>query len=135
MQELVTRAQADVFFAAIAALGALVAPVAGLTARRRQGDPLLAAMLWGGPLLLIGGMWWVYNAITDRVGLETVTNLVWNVALFVAVGVISGAAYTLISLRRYSRSGEREPDPPAAMPPAGETEAVSTAVEETPEAS
>lgn len=35
-------------------------------------------------------LWTVYNAITDRLGLDTVKNLLVNLALFLVLGVLIG---------------------------------------------
>ncbi len=35
-------------------------------------------------------LWTVYNAITDRLGLDTVKNLLVNLALFIVLGVLIG---------------------------------------------
>ncbi|MBC8103233.1 MAG: hypothetical protein H7Z41_11655 [Cytophagales bacterium] len=106
MTELITRAQADTFFVVLLGVGFVAALSAGMLARRRGGDPLLGALFWGGPPLLIGLMWRVYNAITDRIGLDRVANLAVNFALFVAVGVACGLGWTAISARRGVSSPE-----------------------------
>ena len=106
MKELVTRAQADVFFLGILVLGLVVAPVAGLLAKRRGGDPLPAALLWGGPLVLIGLLWRVYNAITDRVGLDSVANLAANAVLFVVIGAACGIGWIWLAGRRQDATGK-----------------------------
>jgi hypothetical protein len=90
MQELVTRAQADVLFTILPILGLIGGIVAGLLARRGGQNALAAAVLWGGPPVLIGILWRVYNAITDRIGLDRVTNLAVNFGLFIVVGILCG---------------------------------------------
>jgi hypothetical protein len=96
MHEMITRGQADVFFGAVFAFGLILASVAGLVARRRGRDAFLAALLWGGPLVLIGVLWRVYNAITDRVGLDSVANLAINGIMFVVIGVGVGVGWQLL---------------------------------------
>lgn len=100
MKEIVTVAQADALFLALLALGVLAAPIAALLARRKGMDPLAAALATGGPLVLMGVMWRVYNAVTNRLGLDTVRNLLVNLALFVVVGVFCGAGWAWLTARR-----------------------------------
>jgi nitrate/nitrite transporter NarK len=100
MQEMVTRAQADLLFLILPVLGLIAGPVAGIVARKSGGSPALAAMLWGGPLVLIGILWRVYNTITDRIGLDSVANLAVNFCLFIIVGVLCGIVWTMLTARR-----------------------------------
>ena len=105
MQEMVTRAQADTLFMVVFVLGIIAGPIAGWLARRSGSDSIAAALLWGGPLVLIGVLWRVYNAITDRIGLDSVANLAVNFVLFVVVGVACGLGWTLLAARK--SSGEK----------------------------
>jgi hypothetical protein len=99
--ELITQAQANALFGALFVLGLVLAPVAFLIARRRGGDGLLAALLWGGPPVLVGGVLWpVYNAITNHLGLDTVVNLLVNLGLFVVVGALVGVGWSWLIARR-----------------------------------
>ena len=98
--ELITLAQANAAVAALVVLGLLAAPVAALLARRRGNDPLLTSLMVGGPPVLIGLMWLVYNAVTDRLGLDRIVNLVANLALFVFVGALVGVFWTRLVARR-----------------------------------
>ena len=113
--ELITQGQANALFGGLFALGVVLAPIAFLIARRRGGDGLLAALLWGGPLVLVGGVLWpVYNAITIRLGLDTVANLLTNLGLFVMVGALMGVGWAWLVARRQpaadlSRAAGNEP--------------------------
>lgn len=95
--EIITRPQADALMWAVLALGLVLGPVAGALARRGGNAPLPAALLWGGPPVLAGILWRVYNAITDRLGLDSVANLAINAALFIAVGAACGFAWTRLA--------------------------------------
>ncbi|GEM_PF-4907435 len=95
--ELVTRQQADTLFTAILILGVVVAIAAGLVARARGGRPVPAALGWGGPPVLMGILWRLYNAIADGLGLDTVRNLFAVIALFVVVGIAGGVAWSFLS--------------------------------------
>jgi hypothetical protein len=83
---------------------AIVGPAAGLVigglyGSRRNSVRLrvLCGLLWGLLGVLNWLLWRVYNVITDRNGLDTVKNLVVNLALFVLVGVVIGACAARIS--------------------------------------
>jgi hypothetical protein len=95
MKELITRPQADLLFLAVAALGVVAGLVAAALAPRWGVSRLRLGVAAGGPLVLLGGMWRVYNAVTDRLGLDTVMNLGVNAALFVAVGIVCGVVWSV----------------------------------------
>jgi hypothetical protein len=118
MREIVTVDQVDRLFIGLA----LAAPLAGLLVRslvrrlggrRREGALVgwLIALL--GPLNLI--LWHVYNAITNHLGLDTVKNLLVNLALFLALGCAAGLALGYwIPPDESARAGSlAEPGPPA----------------------
>lgn len=100
MQEMVTRAQADVLFTLLPILGLVSGIVAGLLARRARRSAPAAAVLWGGPPVLVGILWRVYNGITDRIGLDRVANLAVNFGLFIVVGIICGIVGTALTAQR-----------------------------------
>lgn len=86
MRELITMNQANELMLAVLA----VAPVVGLiwgAAARRVVQGLLAGVLAG-----VGNfaLWRIYNTITDKLGLDTVRNLLVNLAMFAAVGLAAG---------------------------------------------
>ncbi len=62
--------------------------------------------------VLIGGgnyaLWTVYNAITQKLGLDTVANLLVNLALFVVIGIALGVGAGLYTARK-------QPKPQAAQ--------------------
>ncbi len=84
--ELITRSQADALLWGVLVLGLVAGTVAGLIAKRKGQSPVLVGLLWGVPGVLGGILWRVYNAITDRLGLDSAVNLAVNAALFVIVG-------------------------------------------------
>jgi hypothetical protein len=96
MTELITFDQANKLM-----LGAIVIiPLIGL-AWGFAVKKVKTGLIWG---LIIGignfALWKVYNANTDSLGLDTVKNLLVNLGLFVAVGVIGGMVAGLASRRR-----------------------------------
>ena len=93
MREIVTMEQANSLFLGIA----IAAPIFGIIVgagigalRRNVGHAALRGFLIGllGPANLV--LWNVYNLITDRLGLDTVKNLLVNLGLFVVLGIIAG---------------------------------------------
>ncbi|MCC6728563.1 MAG: hypothetical protein IT208_04415 [Chthonomonadales bacterium] len=106
MRELVTTRQVEAAFRAIAIaaplLGALVGAALG---RRSWRSSLPRGFLLGllGPANLL--LWWLYNAITDRMGLDTVRNLLVNMAMFVAIGGTVGLVLAWSERARRHRSG------------------------------
>jgi drug/metabolite transporter (DMT)-like permease len=108
MKELITRPQTDAVMIGVAALGLILATLMYLTAKRRGENGAVSATLWGGPPLLAALLWPVYNAITDRIGLDRVANLFVNLALFVVVGAAAGWAW--IRMAAGSENGRKETD-------------------------
>ena len=77
-----------------------LAPLVGLAwgARvKRVGPGLLLGVLVGGGNY---ALWTAYNAITDKLGLDTVKNLLVNLALFVVIGLVVGVGAGLFAARK-----------------------------------
>ncbi len=92
------------------ALLAMVGPVAGLLLGAAGGARKQDARGGAGRGLLIGLfgplnwlLWRVFNLLTDRNGLDTVQNVLINLALFVVVGAVIGALWGL-ALRRSKKT-------------------------------
>ena len=103
MREIVTVEQVQRLFVILAIALPLVGLLGGAAwgvmtgaVRRRAVQGLLLGFL--GPVNL--GLWLVYNRITDRLGLDTVKNLLVNLVLFVVLGIVSGLAAGAIMRRR-----------------------------------
>ena len=112
MREIVDAEQVGRLFAVLAFLLPPLCLLGGwwFGGRRRMARQgaiygLLAGLL--GPLNWT--LWTVYNRITDTVGLDTVRNLVINVALFVVVGALIGVAAGLAIRRVGAPPNERQP--------------------------
>jgi hypothetical protein len=89
MKELLTQAQANgIFGVALPLIGLAVGGALLALKKERR-----VALFVGGALILAGLLWWVYNAITAALGLDTVLNLVVNFALFIAVGTGVGLVW------------------------------------------
>ncbi|MBI3948004.1 MAG: hypothetical protein HY321_18960 [Armatimonadetes bacterium] len=103
MRELIDEATANlvvnVLALALPAAGAIVGAVVG----RVRGRPRAGTV--GG--LAVGCLgianwllWRLYNAVTGRLGLDTVANLIVNLALFVVLGAAAGVAAGVWVARR-----------------------------------
>ena len=96
MKELITFQQANTLMWAIL----VIAPVIGLIIGNRLKETK-AGLGWG---LAVGisniAVWHVYNAITNRLGLDTVKNLLTNLGLFIGLGIIIGMVFGLASRRK-----------------------------------
>jgi uncharacterized membrane protein len=93
MREIVSPEQAvrivAVTAAALIALGIVGGAVAAAVARPRRAG-LMAGALVALAGALVYGLWVVYNALIGRLGLDSVTALLTNLAIFVVVGLIYG---------------------------------------------
>lgn len=89
LREIVTRLQMDQLCVLLAVLlplaGAAIWAARARKLGRRRAFPLGLVVALVGPVNL--ALWLIYNAITDRLGLDRVSNLLVNLALFVGLGV------------------------------------------------
>lgn len=86
MRELIDEHQAHLLMLAVLALAPLVGLAWG-TRAKRVGRGLCAGALVGGGNY---ALWTAYNAITAKLGLDTVANLLVNLGLFVVLGTLIG---------------------------------------------
>ncbi|HEY3331573.1 MAG TPA: hypothetical protein VGK19_16200 [Capsulimonadaceae bacterium] len=86
MKELITLSQANTLMLGLTVAIPIIGLVWGVAVKRIKHGVVAGVLIGLGNL----AMWKVYNAITDHLGLDTVKNLLVNLALFVAIGVISG---------------------------------------------
>lgn len=77
----------------ILVLAPLIGLVWGTSAKQVKLGVSVGAAIGAGNLL----MWHIYNAITNRLGLDTVVNFGVNLILFVVVGVLIGVVYAIKS--------------------------------------
>jgi len=93
LREIVTVEQVQTWFVWLAIGAPPIGLLVGALAGRRAGCPrrgAAAGLAVGllGPLNL--GLWFIYNAISERLGMDTVRNLLVNLALFVMLGGVMG---------------------------------------------
>ena len=99
-QELITEHQAGLLMLAVLIAAPVIGVLWGAVVKRWARGLTVGLLVGGGNYAL----WTVYNAITDRLGLDTVKNLLVNLGLFLVIGVLVGLA-----LGRYAG---RQPPPP-----------------------
>jgi hypothetical protein len=96
MKELIDPHQAHLLMLGVLIAAPLIGLVWGAMVKR-----LMPGLAIG---LLIGvgnyALWTIYNAITDRLGLDTVKNLLINLGLFVVIGIGIGVAVGLYQRRQ-----------------------------------
>jgi len=92
----------------LVSMGAILGPILGLilgaalgTARKAVKAYTLRGLAIGALGILNWGLWHLFNAITDRMGLDTVRNLVANAIVFVILGALLGAALGRLRLFRF----------------------------------
>lgn len=107
MHEIVTVEQVHRIFLVLA----IALPVAGGLVGLLLGVLRKAPVAWavrGVAVGLVGpanfGLWVLYNSITDRLGLDTVRNLLTNLGLFAAIGLVAGVGAGLVVRRKTHRA-------------------------------
>jgi len=96
MKELIDEHQAHLLMLAVLLLALLVGLAWGARAKRAGPGLLLGLLAGGGNYAL----WTVYNTITEKLGLDTVKNLLVNLGLFVVIGTVLGGSIGWWSTRR-----------------------------------
>ena len=86
MKELIDAHQAHLLMLAVLGLAPLIGLLWGFLAKRAGRGLLIGVLVGAGNFALWNG----YNAITDKLGLDTVKNLLTNLCLFVVLGVVIG---------------------------------------------
>jgi len=101
MKELINPHQAHLLMLGVLVLAPLTGLAWGAVARRL---PLGLAV---GLLAGVGNyaLWTVYNAITDKLGLDTVKNLLVNLGLFVVIGIAVGLGAGFYAAKRQRIQG------------------------------
>ena len=103
MKELIDPHQARLLMLGVLILAPLIGLGWGVLAKRSVPGFVVGLLIGVGNYAL----WTVYNAITDRLGLATVRNLLVNLGLFVVLGSAIGLAAGLY-LRRQARLSDTE---------------------------
>ncbi|MGI4790286.1 MAG: hypothetical protein ACRYFS_15720 [Janthinobacterium lividum] len=98
MKELIDPHQAHLLMLAVLVLAPLIGLAWGAATKRLPFGLVIGILVGAGNYSL----WTVYNAVTQRLGLDTVKNLLVNLGLFVVVGIVIGIAAGLYAARKHS---------------------------------
>jgi len=96
MKELIDAHQANLLMLAVLCVGPLIGLLWGLAAKRAVRGLLIGVLVGAGNFALWNG----YNAITDKLGLDTVKNLLTNLCLFVVLGVMIGVGASWFATKK-----------------------------------
>ena len=96
MKELIDLHQAHLLMLGVLLLAPLIGLGWGFVSRRVLFGLAIGALVGGGNYAL----WTVYNAVTQKLGLDTVANLLVNLALFVVIGIAIGVGAGLYTARK-----------------------------------
>ena len=94
-KELISLHQAQMLMVFVLILAPLVGLAWGLTKKRLAQGVIIGILIGGGNY----GLWTVYNIITEKLGLDTVKNLVVNLGLFVVLGIGIGVGVGVYALK------------------------------------
>ena len=101
MKELIDLHQAHLLMLGVLVLAPLAGFVWGFANKRWPLGMAIGLLAGAGNYAL----WTVYNAITQKLGLDTVANLLVNLGLFVVIGIAAGAGAGVYAARKHSNQG------------------------------
>ncbi len=95
MKELINAHQAHLLMLTVLVLAPLLGLAWGVWAKHLWRGVGIGLTVGVGNFLL----WTLYNALTEKLGLDTVKNLLVNLGLFVALGLLAGVGWGLWAAR------------------------------------
>jgi hypothetical protein len=95
LKELIDAHQAHLLMLAVLGLAPLVGLLWGVITKRAVRGLVIGILVGGGNFAL----WTLYNTITDKLGLDTVKNLLTNLCLFIVLGVAIGVGASWFASR------------------------------------
>jgi hypothetical protein len=95
VKELIDIHQAQMLMIAVLIAAPLLGLLAGAARRKAIRGFAIGLAIGAGNFAL----WTIYNAITNRLGLDTVRNLSVNLGLFAGLGIVVGAAFAVRAAR------------------------------------
>jgi len=99
MKELIDAHQAHLLMLAVLGIAPLIGLLWGFLAKRAGRGLLIGVLVGVGNFALWNG----YNAITDKLGLDTVKNLLTNLCLFIVLGVVIGIGASWFATKKTTK--------------------------------
>ena len=99
MKELIDAHQAHLLMLVLLGIAPLIGLLWGFLAKRAGRGLLIGVLVGVGNFALWNG----YNAITDKLGLDTVKNLLTNLCLFIVLGVVIGIGASWFATKKTTK--------------------------------
>ena len=99
MKELIDAHQAHLLMLGVLGIAPLIGLLWGFLAKRAGRGLLIGVLVGAGNFALWNG----YNAITDKLGLDTVKNLLTNLCLFIVLGVVIGIGASWFATKKTTK--------------------------------
>jgi len=96
MKELIDPHQAHLLMLGVFVLALLIGLGWGAVNKRLPFGVIIGLLVGGGNYAL----WTLYNAITQKLGLDTVANLLVNLGLFIVIGIAIGVGAGIYAARK-----------------------------------
>ncbi len=104
MKELIDPHQAHLLMLGVFVLAPLIGLGWGAVNKRLPFGVIIGLLVGGGNYAL----WTLYNAITQKLGLDTVANLLVNLGLFIVIGIAVGIGAGIYAARKPRIQGGAE---------------------------
>ena len=101
MKELIDPHQAHLLMLGVLVLAPLIGLGWGAVNKRLPFGVIIGLLVGGGNYAL----WTLYNAITQKLGLDTVANLLVNLGLFIVIGIAIGVGAGIYAARKQAVHG------------------------------
>ena len=99
MKELIDAHQAHLLMLVLLGMAPLIGLLWGFLAKRARRGLAIGVLVGVGNFALWNG----YNAITDKLGLDTVKNLLTNLCLFIVLGVVIGIGASWFATKKTTK--------------------------------
>jgi len=99
MKELIDAHQAHLLMLVLLGIAPLIGLLWGFLAKRARRGLAIGVLVGVGNFALWNG----YNAITDKLGLDTVKNLLTNLCLFIVLGVVIGIGASWFATKKTTK--------------------------------
>ena len=107
-RELVDAAQVGTALAVLSGVSLVAATALMILGRLRKSEGMVRAALLTAAGILLYPLWVVYNQIEDHFGLDSLTALGLNLALFIGIGIAGGLALRRLIAPTLTHHGDKE---------------------------